>query len=80
MCLCCTRPDLSYVVGLISRYKERPETSHFLAAKRIMRYVKSTLDSGIWFPSNSEAVGGEVLGKVTLIGVGIGIERIQHAT
>lgn len=49
--LCCTRPDLLYVVGLISRYMENPKLSHFRAAKRIMRYVKGTLDYGILFPS-----------------------------
>ena len=27
--LCCTRPNLLYVVGLISRYMENPELSHF---------------------------------------------------
>lgn len=60
--LCCTRPDLLYVVGLISRYMENPKLSHFRAAKRIMRYVKGTLDYDIMFPNNFAAKKCNVLG------------------
>lgn len=49
--LCSTRPDLAFSVGLISRYMEKPRMSHLLAAKRIMRYVKGTLNWGILFPT-----------------------------
>jgi len=40
--LCHTRPDIAYGVGLISRYMVKPTTSHLIAAKRILRYVKGT--------------------------------------
>ena len=38
--LTCTRPDILYVVGVVSRYMEAPTTTHFKAAKRILRYIK----------------------------------------
>ena len=47
--LTCTRPDILYGVGLISRYMEAPDQSHLNAAKRILRYVKSTLDDGLFY-------------------------------
>lgn len=43
-----SRPDLSYVVQHVSQFMQRPTSTHFTAVKRILRYVKSTLDSGIW--------------------------------
>lgn len=49
MYLTVTRPDLMYVVSLISRYMSRPTMSHWLAAKRILRYVKGTTELGIFY-------------------------------
>ncbi|XP_058776407.1 secreted RxLR effector protein 161-like [Vicia villosa] len=47
--LCHTRPDIAYGVGLISRYMVKPTTSHLVAAKRILRYVKGTRSYGIQY-------------------------------
>ncbi|CAH9074982.1 unnamed protein product [Cuscuta epithymum] len=44
-----TRPDISYAVGIISRYMEKPTTVHQVAAKRILRYVKGTINYGIQY-------------------------------
>ncbi|KAF7123763.1 hypothetical protein RHSIM_Rhsim12G0094400 [Rhododendron simsii] len=38
--LTCTRLDILYGVGLVSRYMEAPDQSHLNAAKRILRYIK----------------------------------------
>ncbi|KAG6532058.1 hypothetical protein ZIOFF_005896 [Zingiber officinale] len=38
--LTCTRPDIFYVVGLVSGYMEDPTTIHLKIAKRILRYIK----------------------------------------
>ena len=35
-----TRPDLSFVVGLVARYMKTPHESHWKASKRILRYVR----------------------------------------
>lgn len=42
-----TRPDISYAVGIVSRFMERPTVVHQGAVKRILRYVKGTLNYGI---------------------------------
>lgn len=44
MYLTATRPDLMYVVGLISCYMGSPTLMHLTALKRVLRYVKGTMD------------------------------------
>ncbi|KAK2978513.1 hypothetical protein RJ640_023759 [Escallonia rubra] len=39
--LTCTRPDILFGIGLISRYMEAPTVTHMKAAKRILRYLKA---------------------------------------
>ncbi|KAK2446248.1 putative mitochondrial protein [Trifolium repens] len=39
--LTCTRSDILYAVGVVSRYMEHPTTTHLKAAKRILRYIKA---------------------------------------
>lgn len=48
-----TRPDISYSVGIISRYMEKPTMLHQQAAKRILRYIKGTLDYGLVYTKNN---------------------------
>jgi len=47
--LCNSRPDIAYAVGIINRFMSEPRVSHLLAAKRVMRYIKGTLQFGILF-------------------------------
>ncbi|XP_070664609.1 uncharacterized mitochondrial protein AtMg00810-like [Malus domestica] len=42
--LTCTKPDILYAVGLVSRYMENPTTTHLKTAKRILRYLKGDSD------------------------------------
>lgn len=44
-----TRPDIAYVVGLVSRFMERPTMFHLTAAKRILHYVRGTLNFGLMY-------------------------------
>jgi hypothetical protein len=39
-----TRPDISFVVGYVSRFMEAPTTEHLAAVKKILRYVAGTID------------------------------------
>ena len=82
-----TRPDLLYSVGLLSRYVETPTTDHLSVAKRILRYVKGTLNLGLRYSkdqtldslvgySNSDFAGDmddrkSTLGYVFLMGSSI---------
>ena len=36
-----TRPDISFAVNKVCQFLHAPTTSHWIAAKRILRYVKS---------------------------------------
>ena len=47
--LTCTRPDILYAVGVVSRYMENPTTTHLKATKRILRYLKGTTDFGLYY-------------------------------
>ncbi|KAG7559183.1 Integrase catalytic core [Arabidopsis thaliana x Arabidopsis arenosa] len=44
-----TRPDLSYCVGILSRYMQSPRESHAVAMKRCLRYLKGTTSLGLAF-------------------------------
>ena len=44
-----TRPDLAYLVGVVSQFMDSPCDGHLIAAKRILRYVKITLQFGLLY-------------------------------
>ncbi|GJY05740.1 ribonuclease H-like domain-containing protein [Tanacetum coccineum] len=48
-----TRPNISYAVHQVSLYMHDPRELHFLALKRILRYVRGTLDYGLQLFSSS---------------------------
>lgn len=60
--LCHSRPDLEFVVGLVSRYTKRPRIPHLLAAKRILRFIKGTINTGILFPNKDNNNSEELVG------------------
>ncbi|GKA03704.1 ribonuclease H-like domain, reverse transcriptase, RNA-dependent DNA polymerase [Tanacetum coccineum] len=47
-----TRPDLSYSVGLLSRFMQEPREQHMKAIRQVLRYVKGTKDHGITYKHN----------------------------
>jgi hypothetical protein len=61
-CLCNSRPDISFVVGFVSKLMSDPKFSHKLAAKTIMRYVKGTLELGLLFPKMHDYHNVELIG------------------
>jgi|UniRef100_A0A2N9FJA2 hypothetical protein len=40
----CTRPDICYVVGLVSRFQSNPRLAHWKVVKRILRHLKETMN------------------------------------
>ena len=42
-----TRPYVMHVVGLVSRFQSTPKETHVAAVKRMLRYLKGTMDYGI---------------------------------
>lgn len=51
----CLRPDLSYVVGVVSRFMESPTKMHQQALKHILRYVAGSVDYGLVYTRREEA-------------------------
>lgn len=49
MYLTVSRPDLMYVMSLVSRYMENPTELHMMAVKRNLRYLKGTTDLGMCY-------------------------------
>lgn len=41
------RPDISFAVSKVSRFMHAPRDTHWSAVKRILRYLKSTIDHGL---------------------------------
>ena len=50
----CTRPYILYAIGLVSRYMKTPTTTHFKSAKRILRYLKGTIDFGLFYSASAD--------------------------
>jgi hypothetical protein len=51
--LSATRPDIQFSVCLCTRFQAYPRTSHRQAVKRIFRYLRHTLDFGLWSSASS---------------------------
>jgi hypothetical protein len=50
-----TRPDLSFAVGVASRFMERPTAMHQNAVKKILRYLKGTIHFGLVYENGDIA-------------------------
>ena len=40
----CTRPDIYFVVGIVSRYQSNPGPEHWTSVKHILKYLRRTKD------------------------------------
>ncbi|KAL0286172.1 UNVERIFIED_CONTAM: Retrovirus-related Pol polyprotein from transposon TNT 1-94 [Sesamum calycinum] len=49
----CTRPDLCFAVGMVSRYQSNPGPDHWVAVKRILRYLKGTSNLALCYHGGS---------------------------
>ncbi|XP_052485183.1 secreted RxLR effector protein 161-like [Gossypium raimondii] len=47
--LTATRPDIMFTVSVISSFMNCCNDQHFQAAKRVLRYIKGTIDHGVLF-------------------------------
>lgn len=43
----CTRLDIPYAVGKLSRYTNNPSDKHWHAIRRVLRYLKKTIKYGV---------------------------------
>ena len=65
---CGTKPDIAFVVGQLSRYNANPRKCHFRAAKRVVRYLKETIEMGLIFGQESAERSPRDLSPYRLVG------------
>nr|GFC40405.1 uncharacterized mitochondrial protein AtMg00810-like [Tanacetum cinerariifolium] len=53
MYLTASRPDLTFVVCMYSRYQEKPTEKRLHAVKRIFKYLRGTVNRGLWYLKDS---------------------------
>lgn len=50
------RHDIMFIVCFFSRFMMQPKAAHLLAFKRVMRYIKGTLQMGLLYTSAGEGI------------------------
>lgn len=45
-----SRSDIAHAIGIVARFQKNPNESHMRTTKRIFRYLKGTIDYGLWYP------------------------------
>ncbi|CAH9101308.1 unnamed protein product [Cuscuta epithymum] len=48
-----SRPDIVFATCLCARFQANPKESHLNAVGRILRYLKGTVNLGLWYPKES---------------------------
>nr|GEY11272.1 retrovirus-related Pol polyprotein from transposon TNT 1-94 [Tanacetum cinerariifolium] len=51
--LTASRPDLQFAICMCAQYQARPTKKHLHAVKRIFRYLRGTVNRGLWYPKDS---------------------------
>ena len=46
-----SKPDIKQAIGMVARFQSAPKESHVQSVKRIFRYLKGTINFGLWYPS-----------------------------
>lgn len=46
-------PDIMHVVFLVARFQKNPRESHVAIVKSIFKYLKGTLEHGLWDPKDT---------------------------
>nr|GFA91177.1 uncharacterized mitochondrial protein AtMg00810-like [Tanacetum cinerariifolium] len=48
-----SRPDIMFATCMCARYQANPNEHHVSAVKRIFRYLRGTINLGLWYPKDS---------------------------
>jgi len=52
-----TRPDLAFAIATLSKFNTKPTTVHFLATKRLLRYLKQTIGMALVYGAVDNLIG-----------------------
>ena len=50
----CTWPDIAFAINLLSRYSSAPTRRHWNGIKHILRYIRGTVDMGLFYTHESK--------------------------
>ncbi|GJT63045.1 hypothetical protein Tco_1006578 [Tanacetum coccineum] len=53
MYLTASRPDIIHATCYCARYQAKPTEKHLTAVKRIFRYLKDSINMGLWYPKDT---------------------------
>ncbi|GJR28568.1 hypothetical protein Tco_1104800 [Tanacetum coccineum] len=48
-----SRPNLIFAVCMCARYQAKPTEKHLHVVKRIFKYLRGTVNRGLWYPKDS---------------------------
>ncbi|KAL2347419.1 hypothetical protein Fmac_001419 [Flemingia macrophylla] len=51
--LTASRPDIMFSVYSCARYQAAPKESHMTVVKKILKYLKGTINCGLWYPKGT---------------------------
>ncbi len=53
-----TRPDIAFAVSNVAKFTSNPTQQHWMAVKRILRYISGTIDYGIRYKKGNDQLVG----------------------
>ncbi|KAL2347276.1 hypothetical protein Fmac_001276 [Flemingia macrophylla] len=54
--LTASRPDIMFSVCVCARYQATPKESHMNVVKKILKYLKGTINCGLWYPKGTSPI------------------------
>ena len=54
LCVTASRIDVMQAIGQVAIFQAAPMETHIIEVKRIFRYLKGTLDFGLWYPKGND--------------------------
>ena len=54
----CTKPDIAYAIGRLSRYTQSPNWDHWTVVRRVLKYLRGTINYGLCFSGFSSVLEG----------------------
>ncbi|XP_066323855.1 secreted RxLR effector protein 161-like [Miscanthus floridulus] len=57
-----TCPDITFVVGYLSRFMETPRKEHLVAVKRLLRYIAGMVEFGILYSMVASGGNNKLMG------------------